>query len=121
MRRKTAGLALLLLLAPSVAWFASSSSDAEAARCALACARAGMGVDPGAACCPTGHGAALPTLSSCAPEDDATPPPGGLAPMLLAAALLLCLPSPSGRVRLLRAVALPIPPARLLDKVPLLA
>ena len=119
MRRKTAALALFLLLAPFVARFAASSSDAEAARCALACARAGMGVDHGATCCPTGHGAPA-TLSSCAHESDAAPLPGALIPMLLAAALLLGLPSRSGRVGLIPELALPFPPARSLDKVPLL-
>ena len=120
MRRKTVALALFLLLAPSVARLAASSSDAEAARCALACARAGMGVDHGASCCPTGHGAALPTLSSCAHEGDGAPLPGAIGPMLLLGALLLCLPSPSGRVGLIPGLALPFPPARSLDKVPLL-
>src|SRR5512143_443571 len=48
MRRKTAALALFLLVAPVVVRFAASSrSDAEA-RCALACARAGMGVEKAA-------------------------------------------------------------------------
>jgi len=118
MRRKTAALALFLLLAPAVARLGSFSIDAGA-RCALACARAGLGVDHGAACCPTGHDASLPTLSSCAHDVDAAPLPAALGPMMLAAALVLFLPSSSGRVLLVPALAVSFPPARPLDKVPL--
>ena len=120
MRRNAAVLALLLLVAPAGARYLVSSHDAEAARCALACARAGMAGEKGAVCCPTGHGVALPTMSSCAHEGDGAPLPGAFGPMLLAATLLLTLPSSSGRVRLARVLAIPSPFARLLDKVPLL-
>lgn len=117
MRRNAAALALLLLVVPAVARFATSLSDAEAARCALACAK-GMGAEKGAACCPLGHGSPL-TMSSCAHEGDAGLP-GALGPILLAAALLLSLPSSAGRIRPAPALATPFPPSRLLDKVPLL-
>ncbi|HYX19355.1 MAG TPA: hypothetical protein VFA98_00730 [Thermoanaerobaculia bacterium] len=119
MRRKAAFLALFFLLAPLAARLAVASSDLETARCALACARAGMGVEKGAACCPTGHGAAVPTMASCSPDDGAAPPPGS-APMLLVAALLLVLPSVTRGRPLARAFALPSAPTRIPDKVPLL-
>ena len=120
MRRNAAVFALFLLVAPLAARLALASTDLEAARCALACARAGMGVETGASCCPTGHGGALPTLASCAIDGDGVPLPGVLGPMLLVAALLLPLPSLSRRWRLATAARLPFPPARPLDKVPLL-
>ena len=120
MRRNAAWLALFLVLAPAAARLAASASDAAAARCALACARAGMGVEKGAVCCPMGHGPAVPTLSSCAHEGDAAPAPGAALPMLLAAALLLPLPWISDRLRVRPDPPAPFPPARLLDKVPLL-
>jgi hypothetical protein len=118
MRRNAAGFTLLILVAPLAARFAASSSDAEVARCALACARATMGGEK-AACCPTGHGAAGPTLSSCSQEGDAAPlPAAGVA--LLASALLLTLPSMTQRRALVPVLAFPFPPSRVPDKVPLL-
>jgi hypothetical protein len=119
MRRKAAVLAVFLLVAPAAARYVVSARDAEAVRCALACARAGMGVEKGATCCPTGHGPAAPTMSSCSHDDDAAPMPGTAA-MLLVALLLLTLPSASRRGPLALAFALPSVPARLPDKVPLL-
>ena len=120
MVRKTVWVALVLLVAPAAARFTASSVAAEAARCALACARAGMGAEKGAACCPTGHGPAVPSLSSCAHDADATPVPGAVGPILLVAALLLPLPSLARRLGLAPNPALPFSPSRIPDKVPLL-
>lgn len=118
MRRMAVALALFLIVAPALVRLTASSSEA-AASCALACARADRGVEKGASCCPTGHGAALPTLSSCARDDAAAAVPG-TAPMLLAAPLLLILPSATRRPPLAPAFALPSAPSRVPDKVPLL-
>jgi hypothetical protein len=119
MRRRAVLLVLFVFAAPVFLRLAAGLRDTEAARCALACARAGMGVETGASCCPVGHGADLPTLSSCAREGDGAPLPGAIAPMLLLAALLLPLPSLSRRLTDGADLPMPFPPARLLDKVPL--
>ncbi len=119
MRRNTAVFAVFLLVAPLAARLAAASSDLESTRCALACVRAGMAAEKGAACCPMGHGAAVPTLASCSHEGDAVPLRTA-PPMLLVAGLFLTLPSLSRRTPLAPAFALPWPPSRLPDKVPLL-
>ena len=120
MRRKAALLVLFVFVAPVAARVAAGFRDPEAMRCALACARAGMGAEKGAACCPAGHGAAVPSLSSCAHEGEAANVPGAALPMLLAAAILLTLPSMWGGGDLLPDVVPPSPPSRVPDKVPLL-
>ena len=120
MRRKTAWLALSLLVATAFARWVASSSDADAARCALACARAGMGVETGASCCPMGHGGGDLSLSACARDGDAAPLPAAIGPMLLFAVLALPLPSLARRLTAGAEIPMPFPPARLLDKVPLL-
>jgi hypothetical protein len=120
MRRKAALLAVLAFAAPLAVRVAAGFCDAEAARCALACARAGMATETGASCCPMGHGAALPTLSSCARESDGAPLPAAIGPMLLLAALLLPVPLLSRRLIGGADLPMPFPPLRLLDKVPLL-
>jgi hypothetical protein len=121
MSRRAALLALFVFATPIGVRLAASLRDPEAIRCALACARAGMGVENGASCCPMGHGAALPTLSSCAREADGVTLPAAIGPMLLLAALLLTLPSLSRRLTAGADLPMPFPPARPLDKVPLLA
>jgi hypothetical protein len=120
MRRNAVLFALLLLVAPLAARLAVASSDLETARCALACARAGLAGEKGAVCCPTGHGAAVPTISACHGDGDGVPLPGAYGPVLLVAALLLSLPSLSRRLSFGTRLVAPFPPARLLDKVPLL-
>ena len=120
MRRNAAVLALFVLVAPLAARLVASSVDAEAARCALACARAAMGGEKGAVCCPTGHGAAGPTLSSCPHEGDAAPLPAAAGLALLAAALLLPMPSTTRRRAWVPVLAFPFPASRIPDKVPLL-
>lgn len=119
MRRHAAVLAVFLLVAPAFAGFVTSLRDAEAARCALACARAGMGMENGASCCPMGHGA-VPSFASCARDGDPAPIPAAIGPMLLLTALLLPLPSLSRRLSAAAGLRIPFPPARLPDKVPLL-
>ncbi|HTY42687.1 MAG TPA: hypothetical protein VMH79_12505 [Thermoanaerobaculia bacterium] len=120
MRRNAALLGLLVFgAALGTRLAAAASADTAATTCALACARAGMAAEKGAACCPMGHGAALPTLSSCAHDGDAVPLPAAL-PMLLCAGLLLTLPALSGRHALVLDSVLPLPPALIPDKVPLL-
>lgn len=118
MRRNAAVFAVFLLVAPVAARLALTSSDLESARCALACARAGMAAEKGAVCCPAGHGPSAATLSSCS-HDGAAPLPGA-GPMLVVAALLLILPSATRRTMLALAFALTSAPSRLPDKVPLL-
>ncbi len=118
MRRRATVFALVLLVAPLAARVAAASRAADAA-CALACARAGMAGDKGAACCPIGHGAAVPTLSTCAHDFEGAPLPAAL-PVLLCAAPLLTLPALAGRHALAPVAALPFPPALVPDKVPLL-
>jgi len=119
MRRNAAVFALFLFVAPIAARLAAGVRDSEAERCALACARAGMGVETGASCCPMGHGAAGLSFSSCARDGDPAPVPAAIGPMLLLAALLLPLPALSRRRPLGEVLGIPFPPARLLDKVPL--
>jgi hypothetical protein len=120
MRRKAALLALLVFAVPVAARLAASWRDAEAARCALACARAGMGVETGASCCPMGHGAGGLSLSACARDGDAARLPATIGPMLLFAVLALPLPFLSRRLTAGGELPMPFPPSRLLDKVPLL-
>ncbi|HTY42690.1 MAG TPA: hypothetical protein VMH79_12520 [Thermoanaerobaculia bacterium] len=118
MRRKAGLLALIAFVAPLAAGLAVSAGDSPTARCALACARAGMGVGPGASCCPMGHGGG-PSFSSCARDGDAAPVPAAIGPMLLLAALVLPLPSLTRRRPSGAPLAILFPPSRLLDKVPL--
>jgi len=120
MRRRAVVFALLVFAAPISLRVAAGLRDAEAARCALACARAGMGVETGASCCPMGHGAGDLSLSACARDGDAAPLPAAIGPMLLLAVLALPLPSLARRLTAGAELPMPFPPARPLDKVPLL-